>query len=133
MPGMDKRRVEEIFTQSKREKWPYPKIFDALKDAGVDYYETDVATHVIVYHGGGEWVTEAPPAGFGQVSPNASFDAAAVKLAIQRNQHKLTNYTTFVREIAAAGVNRYRVDMAARTVAYRGSRGNEYVEKVPQP
>ena len=37
MLGLNKKRFEEIFTRSKQEKWAYPKIFDALKEAGVEY------------------------------------------------------------------------------------------------
>jgi hypothetical protein len=42
MARLNRKRVREIFTMSKRQKWAYPKIFDALQDAGVEYYETDV-------------------------------------------------------------------------------------------
>lgn len=37
MARLNRKRVEEIFTMSKQEKWAYPRIFDALKDAGVEY------------------------------------------------------------------------------------------------
>ena len=35
----DRGRIEEIAEKSKVEKWPYPKIFNALKAAGVEYME----------------------------------------------------------------------------------------------
>jgi uncharacterized protein YbcV (DUF1398 family) len=132
MPEFKKTLVEEVATKSKQEKWPYPKIFNALKDAGVEYYETDVATHHLVYHGSGDSFTEAPPPNFTPISPAATFDAAAVRQAIQRNQSKQTDYSQFLQEIAAAGVVKYRVDMSARTVSYLGSASEQYVEKVPQ-
>jgi uncharacterized protein YbcV (DUF1398 family) len=132
MTGFNKSGVEEIFTKGKQEQWPYPQIFDALKAAGVEFYETDVATHNIVYHGSGESLQEPPPPGFGPLKPGAHFDAGGVKLAIQRNQSKQTDYMAFLQEIARAGVIRYRVDMAARTVSYFGGSGEAYVEKVPQ-
>ena len=75
MAGLNKKRVEEIFTKSKQEKWPYPKIFDALKDAGVEYYETEVATHGIIYHGLGDSISEPPPLGFTPLKVSADFDA----------------------------------------------------------
>jgi uncharacterized protein YbcV (DUF1398 family) len=129
--GLNKKRVEEIFTESKQEKWPYPKIFDALKDAGVEYYETEVATHGIIYHGAGDSISEPPPLGFTPLKVNAHFDAAGVKLAIERNKTK-PDYMVFLQEIASAGVVRYRVDMDARTVSYLGDAGQAYVEPVPQ-
>lgn len=117
MAGLNKKRVEEIFTKSKPEKWPYPKIFDALREAGVEYYETDVATHGIVYHGSGDSVPEPPPPGFTPLKASANFDAAGVKLAIEGNKTK-PDYMVFLQESARAGVVRYRVDMSARAVSY---------------
>jgi len=131
MPGLNKKRVEEIFTKSKQDKWPYPKIFDALKRAGVDYYETEVATHGVVYHGSEASISEPPPPGFTPLKVRSHFDAAGVKLAIERNKTK-PDYMVFLQEIARAGVVRYRVDMSARAVSYLGGAGQAYVEPVPQ-
>ena len=131
MADLNKKRVEEIFTKSKQEKWSYPKIFDALKDAGVEYYETEVATHDIVYHGSGYSISEPPPPGFTPLRVSANFDAAGVKLAIERNKTKPDDMV-FLQEIARAGVVPYRVDMSARAVSYLGSTSQAYVEPVPQ-
>jgi uncharacterized protein YbcV (DUF1398 family) len=131
MPRLNKERVEEVFTKSKQEKWAYPKVFDALKDAGVEYYETDVATHDIVYLGSGDAVPEPPPPEFTPLKPSARFDAAGVKLAVERNKSK-PDYLVFLEAIARAGVVRYRVDMSAREVSYFGAAGQAYVERVPQ-
>jgi uncharacterized protein YbcV (DUF1398 family) len=131
MPGFDKKRVEDIFTKSKQEKWPYPKIFNELKEAGVEYYETDVAIHGIVYHEPGDSISEPPPPGFTSLKPSTEFDAVAVKAAIEKNKIK-PDYILFLHEIASAGVVRYRVDMGERTVSYVGPAGQACVEKVPQ-
>jgi uncharacterized protein YbcV (DUF1398 family) len=131
MPGLNKKRVEEIFTRSKREKWAYPKIFDALRGAGVEYYEADVATHDIVYHGSEDSIPEPPPQDFAPLKPGANFDAAGVKSAIARNKTK-PDYLVFLEEMARAGVLRYRVDMSRRDVTYLGAAGQAYVEKVPR-
>jgi uncharacterized protein YbcV (DUF1398 family) len=131
MAELNKKRVEGIFTKSKQEKWPYPKIFDALKNAGVEYYETEVATHGIVYHGLGASIHEPPPPEFTPLKVSANFDAVGVKLAIERNKTK-PDYLVFLQEIARAGVVRYRVDMNARAVSYLGGAGQAYVEPVPQ-
>jgi uncharacterized protein YbcV (DUF1398 family) len=75
MARPNRKRVREIFTMSKQRKRAYPKILDALKDAGVEYYETDVATDDIVYHGSGDVIAEPPPPGFTPLRPSARFDA----------------------------------------------------------
>jgi uncharacterized protein YbcV (DUF1398 family) len=123
MSTFDKKRIEEVVTKGKREQWPYPKIFDALKEAGVEYYEADVASHNIVYHGVGGTFTEAPPLGFRPLVPNLLFDRGGVQRAIQRNRAKQTGYRQFLGEIARAGIVKYRVDMKARTVTYFGAKG----------
>jgi uncharacterized protein YbcV (DUF1398 family) len=130
MARLNRNRVREIFTMSKQEKWAYPKIFEALKDAGVEDYETDVATHDVVYHGSGDAIPEPPPPEFTPLNPSASFDARRVKLAIERNKAK-PDYMVFLEDMARAGVVRYRVDMSARDVRYFGAAGQAYVERVP--
>jgi uncharacterized protein YbcV (DUF1398 family) len=127
---LNRKPVEAIFTMSKQEKWAYPKIFDALKDTGVGYYETEVATHDIAYHGSGDAIPEPPPPEFTPLQPSASFDARGVQLAIERNKTK-PDYMVFLEEIARAGVVRYRVDMSARGVSYFGAARQAYVEKAP--
>lgn len=97
----------------------------------MEYYETEVATHGIIYHGSGDSISEPPPLGFTPLKVSADFDAAGVKLAIERNKTK-PDYMVFLQEIASAGVVRYRVDMSARTVSYLGGAGQAYVEPVPQ-
>jgi uncharacterized protein YbcV (DUF1398 family) len=132
MPEFDKTRIEEIVSRSKIEQWPYPKIFEALKEAGVLSYEADVASHSIVYYGHVDSYTEPVPADFLRLKPALTFDKAALHLAIRRNQTKQTDFAGFLHEIAQAGVQRYQVDMNTRTVAYLGHAGEEYIEKVPQ-
>lgn len=126
----NRNAIEEIAEKSKTEKWPYPKIFDSLKAAGVEYYETSVSTHEIVYHGSGESWTEPAPEGFATLEVSPAFNGAGVRDAILKNQRKETSYTEFLQGIAAAGCTHYRVDMNTREIAYMGH-GQQYVEKVP--
>lgn len=128
---MNPKTVQEIAERGKREQWPYPRIFDALKDAGVESYDVEVSHHRIVHHGGGaEWVEPSPEAVTLPIADR--FDEDALKLALRRVQEKKTDYLQFLREIADAGVRSYRVDMRSRTVSYRGAPGEEHVENVPR-
>ena len=128
----DKKRVGEIAVKGKVEKWEYPRIFNALKDAGVEYYETSVSTHHIVYHGNGDSVEERPPADFKKLLISDKFNATGVKDAVKRTQNKETDYGQFLQEIASSGVIKYKVDMDERTVTYIGSNDDErYIESVP--
>jgi len=129
---MNSKIVQEIAERGKREQWPYPRIFDALKNAGVESYAVEVSNRRIVHHGGDvEWVEPSPPEAV--TLPIADrFDEDALKLALRRVQEKKTDYIEFLREIADAGVGSYRVDMKTRTVTYAGRAGEEHVENVPR-
>ncbi len=129
---MNEEAVKEIDRQAAEEKWPYPRIFDALKNSGVERYETNVLTHEIKYVGGGTSFTQPAPDGFQPLSVGPAFDEPALKKALGRVQRGETTYAQFLGEIAAAGVPYYRVDMKPRTVTYHGQkRANKLVEKVP--
>jgi uncharacterized protein YbcV (DUF1398 family) len=128
---LDKERIKEIATVSKEEKWEYPGIFNTLKDAGVEYYETNVRDHTIVYSGDGDHFIEDPAENSVGLSIAEIFSPDKVKAAIARNQNKETDYVQFLREIAAAGVQSYRVDMTARTVTYKCGNSQAHVERVP--
>ena len=47
---MDVKKVMEISRISKQEKWPYPKTFNSLKEAGVESYRTQVSDHELTYN-----------------------------------------------------------------------------------
>lgn len=129
----DAKKIESIAIKAKTERWEYPKIFNALKEAGVEYYETKVANHEIIYYGSGKNLTEAVPENFQKLFIAEKFDLNAVKKALHTHQTEKTSYEEFLKGIALAGVNSYRVDMEKRTVSYLGKNpGEEYVEKVPQ-
>lgn len=120
-----------MLARAAEESWNYPRTFDALKDFGVRSYDVDVPRHNIVYRGDNAELIEGPPAGFEKLSLASSFDREAFLQALRRAQRRETDYSRFLREIAAAGVSRYHVDMAGRTVTYVGVGGEEQVEPVP--
>ncbi len=108
----------------------YPQLFDALKNNGVSYYHVNVSCHQIEYVGDNDHVVHEGPAGF-NVEVGA-FNEHSVIQAIRRSQRRETDYPTFLKEIAAAGISNYRVDMTERTVSYFGQDpAQKYIEKVP--
>jgi uncharacterized protein YbcV (DUF1398 family) len=128
----EKEKVEDVIELTRREHWPYPIVFNMLIEAGVTHYETHVALFETVYSGEGGELTERGPKNFKAV-PAAAFSVDELKRAIVRNQRRETDYPQFLKDIAAAGVHTYHVDMEARTVTYRGGQGETHVESVPQP
>ncbi|MBS0604486.1 MAG: DUF1398 family protein [Verrucomicrobia bacterium] len=128
----DPKKVLEIATTSKAEKWPYPKTFHALLEAGVESYEVDVATHRIVYFGDDKRLVEEPPAGFQNLPIADKWNPQGVKDAIEFNRNVTPDYQVFLKGISSSGVIAYRVDMHKKHISYLGrEKGQEYAEKLP--
>src|SRR5262245_22840993 len=128
---MDRQRVAEIAGQSKREKWPFPRTFEALKAAGVASYRFDVPSCETLFRDPqgsavAEGIASAPRV---EVAP--ALDPAAVAAAIRRHITEQTPFLDFRGEAARAGVLFWEVDMSRRTVTYCGEDGGQHVEEVP--
>ncbi|MFN7993290.1 MAG: DUF1398 family protein [Bryobacteraceae bacterium] len=61
-----------------------------------------------------------------------SFDRIALISALRTDQAGESTFPEFLAAAWRAGVVRYEVDFTARTVAYYGCNGEEYVEAYPQ-
>ncbi len=128
----DESTIHKLDQLARDNKWTYPQLFEALKNAGVDRYEVDVLKHEIKYIGGGATVPVAAPEGWTPLPRAEKFNAIELTQALERIQKGDTTYPQFLAEIAAAGVSFYRVDMHPRTVTYHGpTREDKLVEKVP--
>src|SRR5580692_9285913 len=111
--------ISQILAQSEKDHWEYPRLFDELKKKGVASYDVDVALCKRTFNGNFGAHEEPVPANFQKFTIHGTFDAEAVKRALQRRQNKETTYLGFLHDIANAGVERYRVDMQERKIAYR--------------
>lgn len=129
---MNVLKVAEISRISKSEKWPYPKTFNALKDAGVESYKTQVTNYELTYSGGGSKWIEPSISDHEGIPVANSFSASKVVKAIQKHTLEKTSYDCFLLDIAAAGVVFYIVDMEKREIRYQGTNpGESHIEKVP--
>lgn len=123
-------RINAVSQKARSQNWTYPQLFDALKAEGVKSYKVDVRCQRIEYWGDYEHAVHDGPSGFNP--PVGTFNESQVIVAIRRTQRKETDYPTFLKEILAAGIRHYHVDMKERTVSYFGiDPTNKYVEKVP--
>ncbi len=60
-----------------------------------------------------------------------AFDQQALIAALRTDQAGNSTFPEFLTASWRAGVVRYDVDFAARTVAYYGAHGEEYIEDYP--
>jgi uncharacterized protein YbcV (DUF1398 family) len=78
----------------------------------------------------GPVVTQNTPLMSGMVDV-PPFDRDALIAALRADQAGKTTFPEFLAASWRAGVVRYDVDFAARTVSYFGAHGEEYVEAYP--
>ena len=128
----DEKRIAQIVRDAAAEKWPYPKTFYALKEAGVSSYEVWIEDFRSVFKSASqEW--EGPiPIGFQPSEAASDFSQAAVQNALKSHQRGETTYVEFLKKMTTAGVVSYKVDMPSCSLIYRGRNDADfYTENVP--
>lgn len=125
--------IEKILTESKTNKWPYPKTFEALKNASVDSYSVSFGNGFqAIYRGGFGSLQEKEPAGYHPVKVAKDFESKNIKNAIIKHVQQQTPFVEFLEDIASFGVSHYVVDMKLRTVTYfNPDESQSHVENVP--
>ncbi len=126
------QKIVEISKVSKAEKWPFPKTFNALAEAGVEFYDVDLRKGSITYHGNGFQMTENDVPDLKNPPPCGEYNLEGLKEAIHIHQVKRTPYSEVMKEVVKAGISHYRVDILARTCTYFGKNSGEtYAENIP--
>lgn len=125
--------VKEILQEAKENKWPYPKTFEMLKNAGVKEYNVRFIEKFDACYKGDFGVLQEPvPAGYVMLLVVGNFSQDAVKTALKNHIAGKRNYVEFLSDIASAGVTHYKVSMQDRTVTYYDENENHFhQENVP--
>jgi len=109
----------------------FPYLAETLRQAGVTRNLWFLpACQSIFLTNDGPVVTQAAPLVSGTVDV-PSFDREALVKALRTDQAGESTFPEFLAASWQAGVLRYDVDFAARTVAYYGCNGEQYVESYP--
>lgn len=111
----------------------FPAYIQDLKKFGVMAYENYVSDGHTIYFGNENFQLAA---GGKYPAMEISVTGAAEKLkhSLLIHQQGQTDYPTFCREAAAAGVEKWKVDLQQLTCTYFDKKGNELVvEKIPAP
>jgi uncharacterized protein YbcV (DUF1398 family) len=107
----------------------FPYLAEALRRAGVTRNVWSLpACQSLFLTSDGPVVIQGTPLVSGSVDV-PPFDRAALIKALRSDQAGETTFPEFLQASWRAGVVRYDVDFAARTVAYLGCNGEEYVEE----
>lgn len=109
----------------------FPYLAEALRRAGVTHNRWTLPASQSVYlTTAGPVVVQGTPlvTGFADVPP---FNREALITALRTDQAGQSSFAEFLAATWQAGVVRYDVDLAARTVAYYGVNDEEYIEAYP--
>jgi uncharacterized protein YbcV (DUF1398 family) len=109
----------------------FPYLAETLRGAGVTRNVWSLpACQSLFLTAKGPVVMQGQPlvSGAADVPP---FDREALIKALRTDQAGESSFPEFLEASWRAGVVRYEVDFAARTVAYQGCDGEEYVEAYP--
>ncbi len=109
----------------------FPYLAEALRRAGVtrNFWFLPACQSLYLTREG-PVVTQGTPLVMGTVDV-PPFNREALISALRTDQAGKSSFPEFLEASWRAGVVRYDVDFAARTVAYYGCRGEEYVEAYP--
>lgn len=109
----------------------FPRMAEVLRKAGVTRNVWSLPSCQSLFLAqAGNVVIQGKPLVNGPVDVPA-FDEDALVKALRSDQAGESTFPEFLEASWRAGVVRYDVDLGARTVAYQGSNGEEYIEPYP--
>jgi uncharacterized protein YbcV (DUF1398 family) len=125
--------IKNILIHSKENKWPFPKTFNLLKEAGLQNYTVYFAdTYKSIYEGTFGTFDDESLDSYTPLTTAQEFSKEDLKNALIHHIANNTHYLDFLKEAARCGVSHYRVDMDARTVTYYNpDESKSNVEVVP--
>ncbi len=110
----------------------FPNFIQEIKSMGVIRYDVFVINGMSIYYGASDQVVQSAPIHEDLLIEQVS-DSDALKEALKIHQNGSTDYQTFCRQVAVAGVEKWIVDLDSMTVTYLDSAGNEMVtEHIPE-
>ena len=109
----------------------FPYLAEVLRQAGVTLNIWSLPScQSLFLTGEGPVIMQGSPLATGALEVPA-FDQIALIQALRTDQAGESTFPEFLNASWRAGVVRYQIDFEARTVAYQGCNGEEYVEAYP--
>ncbi|CRX38009.1 DUF1398 family protein [Estrella lausannensis] len=126
--------LKKVLQESKENKWPYPKTFEAIKNAGVTSYTVHFEGYYSsTYTGSFGSYEEKGMEGYQPLTASKSFSQEGLRQAVIDHAVKQSHYLDFLKDATDSGATHYVVDMDKRTVTYYNlDESASYQEHVPQ-
>lgn len=125
--------IEEIKEAEQKIKSgaDFPKFIKDIKALGVERNDVYVINGMAIYFGKEEHTVESAPV-YETLLIEEQSSAEDLKAALSVHQQGETDYQTFCRQAATAGVEKWVTDLQEMTVTYLDMAGHELlVEKIP--
>ena len=110
----------------------FPNFIQEIKRMGVMRYDVFVINGMSIYYGSSDQVAQSAPIHEDLLIEQVA-DVVGLKDALKIHQNGATDYQTFCRQVAVAGVEKWIVDIESMIVTYLDTAGNEMViEHIPK-
>jgi uncharacterized protein YbcV (DUF1398 family) len=110
----------------------FPNFIQEIKAMGVIRNDVFVINGMAVYYGNDDHTVQSAPA-YEDLLIEQQSNVDELKEALKIHQNGATDYQTFCRQVASAGVEKWVTDLNEMTVTYLAADGNEMVvEHIPQ-
>lgn len=111
----------------------FPQLVQDLKTIGVTYYDNFVSDGQTNYYGINDFVINGEPK-YPEMEVNENSSSERLTQAITIHQQGQTDYPTFCKQAAEAGVEKWQTNMIEMTVTYLDKKGQKLiVEPIPKP
>jgi uncharacterized protein YbcV (DUF1398 family) len=111
----------------------FPKYIHEIKALGLIIYEYEVSTGATIYFGADDYTVRSEGWYSEPITIHHTGNAVAVEESIRKHQQGGSDFLTFCREVAAAGVASWQIDTPNMVCRYRDLEGNELVaEPIPE-
>lgn len=125
-------QIKECSAKVKSGK-DFPQLVQDLKKLGVDYYDNFVSDGKTNYAGSENFLLEGTSK-YSNLQVNDNGSTEKLKHALSIHQAGETDYPTFCKQAAEAGVEKWRTNMHEMTVTYFDKQNNKMlVESIPTP
>ena len=127
MQNNREKELEHARVNSKN----YPDLVNNLKKIGITGYVFEVASQVMIYRYNDDSIFIKNPLEKRTLTINPDFNEEKIKVALENNQQGRTDFPTFLKESAEAGIKLYDADFKEMVVSYYAT-NNLYVESIPR-
>lgn len=124
------KQIEEAHSKVKSGA-DFPKYISDIKQIGVIAFETWVKDSHIVYFGSDDFTIKSEGK-YEMLSVNNMLNNQDFESRLKAHQNGETDYFTFCKDTAEAGIEKWKVDLIEMTCTYFDKQNNSVlVEKIP--